>query len=133
MTPALALALEKADAVFAPGARLTGVASWTAPTPPRALELRLLYVCSGKGGRDLKIVQTVPLVAPRAAEARAFSLTLPLAPFSFTGALVSLAWTLELVASPGEDKVSVALTLAPAGEPLVLAPARLPAGAGSSG
>jgi hypothetical protein len=128
VTPALALSLENADAVFEPGARLAGVASWSAPMPPRGLELRLVSVCKGKGGRDLKIAQTVPLGTPRAAEERPFSLTLPLAPYTFAGALISLSWTLELVASPGEETVSVALTVAPGGVPLVLAPAPGPRG-----
>jgi hypothetical protein len=36
--------------------------------------------------------------------------------------LISLAWALELVAQPGEEKVAVAITIAPGRQPLVLAP-----------
>lgn len=121
----LALVVEHADAVFEPGGRLSGVASWTAPTPPRGMELRLSWTCRGKGGRDRKIVRTVPLVAPLAIERRPFTLELPSAPYTFDGVLISLSWTLELVASPGEEKTSVALTIAPAGPPLKLESARV--------
>jgi hypothetical protein len=118
--PALALALDRPDAAFEPGARLTGVASWTAAAPPRGLELRLSWACRGKGGRDLKIAQTVPLASPGAAEQRPFALDLPSAPYSFQGTLISLCWTLELVALPGEEKARVELTIAPGGAPVVL-------------
>jgi hypothetical protein len=110
---ALELQLDDAQASFEPGARLTGVASWKGGRPPTGMALELSWLASGWGGHDLKIVDTVPLASPLPAERRPFIITLPEGPFTFQGALITLAWKLELVALPGYEKSSVALTIGP--------------------
>ncbi|HLK93097.1 MAG TPA: hypothetical protein VKZ18_24595 [Polyangia bacterium] len=118
--PELRLTLDEEGAAFAPGARVGGVAAWSAARPPRGIELRLSWVLSGKGGRDYKIAETIPLPTPAAAERRRFKLTLPAAPYSFRGALLTLSWTLELVALPGEEKTRLELVIAPGGRAIAL-------------
>jgi hypothetical protein len=109
----LRLELDDAQASFAPGARVTGVASWKGGRPPTGMELQLSWAATGWGGRDLKIVDTVPLASPLPEERRPFIVALPDGPFTFQGALIALAWKLELVALPGDEKASVALTIGP--------------------
>ncbi|HEY4394200.1 MAG TPA: hypothetical protein VGP64_09070 [Polyangia bacterium] len=116
MSPAaitLELAIEHGRTAFEPGARLGGAASWSASTPPRGMELRLSWTLTGKGGRDLRIAETIPLPQPGAAERRPFVLTLPIGPYSFRGSLLTLAWALDLVAQPGEETTRVNLIIAP--------------------
>jgi hypothetical protein len=111
---ALGLLLEDAVAAFDPGARVAGVARWDAASfAPRGMELRLIWTLQGKWERDMRIAATIPLPDPQASERRPFFATLPLAPYSFRGTLLSLEWTLELVALPGEEKTSVGLIVAP--------------------
>jgi hypothetical protein len=117
---ALELTLEDGRTAFEPGARLTGVAAWSAPVAPRGMELRLSWAMQGRGGRDFKIADTISLPAPAAAERRPFILTLPAGPYSFRGRLVTLTWTLELVALPGEEKARVDLVCAPGGKTIDL-------------
>ena len=117
---ALALTVDDGQTAFEPGARLAGVAAWSAPAAPRGIELRLSWAMNGRGGRDFKIAETIPLPAPAAAERRPFILTLPEGPYSFRGRLVTLVWTLELVASPGEEKAHVDLVVAPGRETIDL-------------
>jgi hypothetical protein len=109
----LALHLEDANAAFDPGARVSGVASWSSPTAPRGMELRLIWVLQGQWERDVRIADTIALPDPQPVERRPFILTLPLAPYSFRGTLLALDWTLELVALPGEEKARVNLVVAP--------------------
>ena len=109
----LELKLRDAGAAFEPGTPIAGVAVWSAPAAPRGMELRLSWQLAGQWERDFKIVDTLRLPEPRASEERPFILTAPAAPYSFQGALLSLAWTLELVALPGEEKTTVALVIAP--------------------
>ena len=116
----LVLALEEERTGFEPGAVLAGVAAWSAPAPPRGIELRLSWTARGKGGRDFRIVETLPFPAPRAAERRPFSLTLPAGPYSFVGTLVSLSWRLELVCQPREEKAAIEIAIAPGRAPLAL-------------
>jgi hypothetical protein len=118
--------LDEGRAFFEPGARVNGVATWSAPVAPRGIELRLIWTTHGPGGRDLKIADTIRFAGPRAAERRPFIFTLPLAPYSFRGSLISLAWTLELVALPGEEKTVVALTVAPEQQVIDIRPAAAP-------
>ena len=117
---ALELTLEDGRIGFEPGARLTGVAAWSAPSPPRGMELRLSWAMHGRGGRDFKIAGTIPLPAPAASERRPFILTLPEGPYSFRGRLLALVWTLELVALPGEEKTHLDLIVAPGHETIEL-------------
>ena len=109
----LGLELEQGRTVFEPGGRVSGVAAWSAGVVPLGMELRLIWATHGPGGRDFTIAETIPLRKPLAAERRPFIFTLPMAPYSFRGSLISLAWTLELVAQPGEEKALVELTVAP--------------------
>ena len=98
---------------FEPGARLSGVAVWGARTAPVRLELELSWTSRGPGGRDLKIVETLTFADPQAEERRPFIIALPAAPYTFRGALISLAWTLQLTAHPSQESTRVDLTIAP--------------------
>jgi hypothetical protein len=118
--PTLELTLEDERTAWEPGARVRGVATWSSPIAPRGMELRLCWALHGRGGRDLKIADTIPLPNPAAAERRAFVLTLPAGPYSVKGALLTLGWTLELVALPGEEKARLELIVAPGGRPVAL-------------
>jgi hypothetical protein len=113
MSLALELHLDDSSAAFDPGARVSGTAVWSAPTPPRGMELRLAWTLQGKWERDLKIVETIPLPHPLATERRPFDLMLPLAPYSFRGMLLTLTWTLTLVALPGEESAHIDIVVAP--------------------
>jgi len=117
------LDLERGTAAFAPGARVTGMATWSAPDTPSGMELRLVWTTHGPGGRDFTIVETVAFTGPLTGnERRPFALTLPMAPYSFRGTLISLVWTLQLVALPGEESTFVELTVAPGAEIIELGP-----------
>jgi hypothetical protein len=117
----LELALEHGRTAFEPGGRVGGVASWSASSPPPGMELRLSWTLTSKGGRDLRIADTIPLPEPGASERRPFVLTLPSGPYSFRGALLTLAWTLDLVALPGEESARVNLVVAPHNKTIELA------------
>ena len=112
----LRIDLDEGRAAFEPGARVSGTAAWLARVAPVGIELRLTWASHGPGGRDFKIANLGPFDKVQAAERRRFSFTLPTAPYSFRGNLISLVWTLELVALPGEEKTSVELEVAPDGE-----------------
>jgi len=117
----LELTLEHGRTAFEPGARAGGVAVWSASAPPRGMELRLSWTLAGKGGRDLRLAETIPLPQPAAAERRPFVLTLPTGPYSFRGALLTLTSALDLVALPGAETARVSLVVAPGNEMISLA------------
>jgi hypothetical protein len=107
---------------FRPGDRIEGTVSWYLEADPKSVELRLFWYTQGKGTQDVEIVQGVPFDNPGAVDSRAFSVELPLAPYSFSGKLISLLWALELVAEPGGETARLEITVSPTGVEILLRP-----------
>ena len=105
---------------FKPGEVLELSVLWALPTKPASLEVRLFWFTRGKGTEDVGVVatETIPAVA-LAGEAKV-QFTLPAAPYSFSGRLISLVWAVELVAEPGSSATRFEFTLSPTGSELVL-------------
>ena len=109
------LALDESRFAFSPGDTLAGTVGWVLETAPSRLELRLLWYTSGKGDRDVGVVETQELDGLQASERRRFQFVLPQAPHSFSGQLISLQWALEATAEPGGETARIELVLAPDG------------------
>ena len=86
-----------------PGDTLTGTATWELDDEPEAVEVRLFWFTSGKGTRDVVVVDRRRIERPERHGSRAFRFQLPEGPVSFTGKLITLSWAVELVALPSED------------------------------
>lgn len=87
---------------FCPGDRLRGRVAWsglpTSSSPQHnKAELRLFHYTSGKGTRDIDIVDDHNFGAPASSDNRDFEFKLPGGPPSFSGKLISLIWALELI------------------------------------
>ena len=81
-----------------PGATVELSAMWALRKPPRSLEARLFWFTPGKGTEDVEVVATQAVETPAAAGEHVFRFTLPEAPWSFSGKLISLLWAVEFVA-----------------------------------
>lgn len=116
------LKLETLDnqTAFTPGSPVAGVASWEFDKAPTAIEVRLFWFTQGKGDRDVRIVDRVRFDAPAPTDAQPFAFTLPHAPYSFSGKLISLQWAVELVAVPSEDATRLDIVLSPTGQEIEL-------------
>lgn len=103
---------------FFPGDTVTGSASWRLDQPA-SLEVRLFWHTKGKGTEDVGLVDKVPLDSTPLAGSQQFRFQLPEGPYSFSGKLISLMWSLELVASSGEaDRIDIVLS--PTGAEILL-------------
>ena len=100
---------------YSPGEEVTGFARWQLPKAPESLEVRLFWSTSGRGDRDFAVVETEVIDRPPAAGEHRFRFRLPLAPYSFSGRLVSLVWAVELVAVDEEIAGHADLVLGPGG------------------
>jgi len=94
------------------------LARWSLPSTPRSLEARLFWFTRGKGTEDVDVVATEPVPAPGAHGERRVRFTLPDAPYSFSGRLISLIWAVELVADNTAARWE--FVLAPEGREIVL-------------
>src|SRR5690606_28676875 len=94
-----------------------GVAGWELDAPPTSVELRLFWHTAGKGDEDVKIVDTVRFDDAPAVDARIYRITLPAdGPYGFSGRLITLQWSLELVVKPGGDVARLDITVSPTRE-----------------
>jgi hypothetical protein len=94
------------------------IARWSLPSTPRSLEARLFWFTRGKGTEDVGVVATEQVPAPGAHGEHRVRFTLPEAPYSFSGRLISLIWAVELVADTTAARWE--FVLAPEGREIVL-------------
>lgn len=114
------LEIEDGQRVFAPGAEVAGSARWELPEDPRRVEVRLGWHTEGKGDRDEDVVARDTLDAPGRQDWRPFRLRLPDGPYSFSGKLIRLTWSLDLVAEPFGELARIDLVVSPTGAELRL-------------
>jgi hypothetical protein len=106
--------LDEGRRAFRPGQGLSGRAFWDLDAAPEAVVVRLCWRTSGRGTTDLQIVDEIRWPAPPARDQRSFRFTLPEQPFSFSGQLISLTWTVEVVAEPSDTAAHEDFVMAPA-------------------
>ena len=107
---------------FRPGEAVAGRVLWILDEPEKveAVEVRLFWYTEGKGTQDVAVVDKRRFNHPARREQREFSFTLPAAPYSFSGKLISLLWALEAVVLPSEETERCGLTVSPTGHEVFL-------------
>ena len=116
----LSIALNEDRIAFAPRETIRGTAQWNLDANPRHLDLSLFWYTSGKGTRDVGVIETKRFDEPGAYGSKDFSFTLPDGPYSFSGKLISLVWAIELTCSPGSETVRREITISRTGQEIVL-------------
>ena len=116
----LRIAIKEDRKTFRPGDTIVGAVGWKRDAAPKHAELRLFWFTRGKGTQDVSIVETEKFDAPQAEEARPFRFTVPAAPYSFSGKLISLVWALELILEPGSETARIELTISPTEQEIIL-------------
>lgn len=96
MSP-LTIDIDDMKTSFQSGQTIRGQVRWQADsTSPKAC-LRLLWYTKGKGTEDVGIVDSVEFNNPEQNDRRTYQFKIPEGPYSFSGELFSLVWSLELV------------------------------------
>jgi len=103
---------------FAPGGELRGRASWTLDADPESVEVRLFWRTEGKGNPDTGVADTVAFDAPGRQDRREFRLKIPAGPYSFEGKLITILWSVEVVAEPGSEGGRQDVVVSPTGQPV---------------
>jgi hypothetical protein len=120
MAEQMSIDLEDNRRDFSPRDTVSGRVSWTLDGDAKSAELRLFWYTAGKGTQNVGVDQTVPFANPELHDRRDFRLTLPAAPYSCSGSLVSIMWALELIIEPGGRTERVNITVAPGGHEVIL-------------
>ncbi len=105
---------------FEPFEEIQVNAAWKLDSPVRWLELRLTWYTRGKGTADVQVVATHRLDKPHVEGSYLWNLRLPAAPYSFSGKLISLVWTLEIVDDTEELSARQDIVIAPLSREILL-------------
>jgi hypothetical protein len=105
---------------FRPGEALEGTVHWEFAKAPPAVVVRLSWRTRGKGTEDHKDVEQLRFEGLPASGRKPFRMAIPPSPYSFSGKLVSLVWSVEATAEPGGKSDPVELTVSPSGEEILL-------------
>jgi hypothetical protein len=98
---------------FKPGETVGGTATWHLDGDAEAIEVRLFWFTSGKGSQDVEVVGRLHLARPEISGSRSFEFSVPRAPYSFSGSLITLSWALELVTLPAGETDRFDLVIGP--------------------
>jgi len=118
MSEPLTIAPTSGDSSRKPRDVVELLAQWSLPSTLQTFEARLFWFTRGKGTEDVGVVATERVPAAGARGNHRVRFTLPEAPYSFSGRLISLIWAVELVA----DKTAARweFVLAPEGREILL-------------
>lgn len=109
----LELQLNQDPATLVPGQRIDGLAGWRLEDAPKSAVLRLFWYTEGRGTQDVGIVEEIELPVHLADLRGAFQFSLPDAPYSFRGPLITLKWAIELVVNKGKLVERLDLVVSP--------------------
>jgi hypothetical protein len=115
----ITISIDQSTPQYRPGETISGTASWTElGAETEGIEIRLLWYTEGKGNQDLEVVESVPGNITHPTGLAKF--TAPTRPFSFSGKLISLIWTIEVVLFPSRDGYREQVTLSHIGSEIKL-------------
>ncbi len=114
------IAIEMPVKSFESGNEIAGVVRWDGLEETDHLDIRLIWYTSGKGDRDFGVANLMEVEGPSASGEQPFSFLAPQHPHSFSGILVSLVWSVEVVRFPGEDAERCDIVIAPGGREILL-------------
>lgn len=117
-----------------PGSLLRAEIRWHLPSAPLGGAVELGWATTGKGSGDTQVVAQLELAelppvdhtAPaelQASDARSLELRLPAGPYSFSGTLISLTWTLRARLAPYNERATAEIVLSTDGRAAPLKPA----------
>lgn len=104
---------------YQPGETLSGAVLWRFNKTPKLAEVRLLWHTQGRGNEDIEVVAVRKLPATLQGKG-GFSFVLPAEPYSFSGKLITLAWTVEVVSKSPNHHAHRDFVLSPSGKEIRL-------------
>ncbi|SHJ15323.1 hypothetical protein SAMN02745216_04440 [Desulfatibacillum alkenivorans DSM 16219] len=106
--------------IFKPGETITGQVSWYLDKRPKAARVRLFWYTMGKGTEDSQVEDQLVFDKPMQQDNRSFKFKLPVAPYSFSGTLITLRWGVELDIKGVKEVCAKEFVLSPFEKEIVL-------------
>lgn len=118
----LNITLDEDSRWYRPGDTITGTINWHGEDNIETAEVNLCWYTQGKGTEDAAVVRTFSVPNPVHSDSRSFEMTLPNGPYSFSGRLISLSWTVELIVHPSGESHRVDILVGPGAGEITLEP-----------
>ncbi len=100
------------DAYY-PGTDLVATVTWHFSEPPTGFLFRLLWTTEGKGTQDVGQVSTKRISTTKSQGSEDVKIRLPWGPYSYSGKLLSILWSIEVTAEPGGETASFPFIMGP--------------------
>lgn len=115
------LSFEDNATSYRPSETVSGRARWSVESEsPLEIEIWMGWSTDGKGTEDVEVVESVLLKEQGRFGETFFQFPLPIAPYSFSGKLVSLTWFVEGYIKGREDFNRQSFILTPTGTEIML-------------
>ena len=116
----ISIALAEDKSKFWPGEELSGETAWELERAPEKITICLFWKSGGAHFSDIEVFAEHSWETGELSGKRQFKFKLPLAPYSYKGAVSSLSWGLEACAFPNMEKTAIEIVSAPGAEPVAL-------------
>jgi len=116
----LNIEIAEAKDAFRPGQTIKGTVRWNLQENPQSLEISLFWHTSGKGTKDVGVVETIKFDNPGSLGQKDFKFKLPKGPYTFSGKLISLIWAIEATTIPTEKTTRQKITISPTTQEILL-------------
>lgn len=112
--------IDLATTELQPGQQFSGKILWALAKAPKEVQLTLGWSTEGRGSTDHKIEAELSWTTEATSGEEPFEFTLPPAPYSFDGQLISLMWELKLSVLKGKAEHQLPITVSPHGSAIAL-------------
>lgn len=116
----LSIAIRDGRERFLPGEEVRGEVLWNLQKAPDKIRLNVFWFTEGQGTQDSEIVTSFELNAFGLSGKQQFWFTLPAAPYSFSGSIITLIWAIEATALSSGERSVYKFIMSPFDEPLTL-------------
>ena len=114
------LEIHRSPPEYFPGEQITGTVRWVFSQKPPSIEIFLFWHTEGKGTRDAETMGKLVWENVEAFGEKDFEFSLPEAPHSFHGQLISLEWGIEALVTKSRFQAYEKFILSPTGKSIIL-------------
>ncbi len=115
------LSLTSEQTAFLPGDIISGTIRWAdIKENSEQIAVRLIWYTKGKGQQNHGVLETISVANPPTRGESGFQFTAPHRPYSFSGKLISLVWSIEAIVFPDLEAEQLEVVISPDGKEIIL-------------
>lgn len=117
----ISLSVNADQPAYVPGDVITGSIRWAdIKEDSKQIDVRLIWYTKGKGQRNHEVLDTMTIASPPPRGESGFQFTVPHRPYSFSGKLISLVWSIEALVFPDLEAEQLEVVISKDGKEIIL-------------